>query len=104
MLVMNSLNGNGERVSRAMASSIPNRSVRMMIRALTSQASHNRSSNMECISDPDSRYSGCSFAGTNLAEKLNAFAREELVQPGGGRTGCSATARPSVHKFVNEPD
>src|SRR2546430_17472575 len=95
MLVMNSLTGNGERVSRAMASSIPNRNVRMMMRALTSQASHNRSSNMECISDPDCRYSGCSFAGTSLAEKWNAVVRAELVHPRGGRLGDGEPARPS---------
>src|ERR671924_556832 len=49
MTSMNSRRGTGFGVSRAIASSIPNRKVRMMMRTLTSHASHCRSSNMGCI-------------------------------------------------------
>src|SRR6185437_10880833 len=44
--------GKGFGVSRAMASSIANKRVRIMIRTLTSQASQSRSSKMDCMRDP----------------------------------------------------
>src|SRR5438094_8402363 len=49
MTSMNRRSGSGFGVSRAIASSIPNKKVRMMMRTLTSHASHCRSSNMGCI-------------------------------------------------------
>src|SRR2546421_12127061 len=102
MLVMKSLTGNGERVSRAIASSIPNRNVRIMMRALTSHASHSRSLNMECISDPDSRYRECSCRGTHLAERMErVHARRACLTGGGPRGGQHRVAYPRA-LFVNE--
>src|SRR5450432_1445417 len=54
MVLMKKRRGNGDGVSRAIASSIPKRNVRMIMRTLTSQASHCRSSNIDCMPDPDS--------------------------------------------------
>src|SRR5215510_6612310 len=44
--------GSGVAVNWLMTSSIPNRNVRMLMRTLTSHSSHNRSSNIDCMSSP----------------------------------------------------
>src|SRR6476646_8373693 len=57
MTSMNRRRVKGFGVSRAMASSIPNRRVRTRMRTLTSQASQSRSSKMDCMRDPSPRRS-----------------------------------------------
>src|ERR1700723_3310201 len=52
MELTNSRSGKGVGASREMASSIPRRNVRIRMRTLTSQASHSRSSNMDCMPNP----------------------------------------------------
>src|SRR5579863_8579407 len=57
MALTNNRSDRGLGVSREIASSIPSRNVRMRMRTLTSQANHSRSSNMDCMTHPDSRAS-----------------------------------------------
>ena len=46
---MNKRTGNGLGVSLAMASSMPNKNVRIIMRTLTNQPSQSRSSNIDCM-------------------------------------------------------
>src|ERR1035438_8288578 len=55
IVCVNNRSGKVDGVRRAIASSMPSKNVRMMMRTLTSQASHDRSSNREYMSDPDFR-------------------------------------------------
>src|SRR5450755_3417938 len=55
MALTKSRSGRGLGVSREIANSMPNRNVRMRIRTLTSQASQSRSSNMDCMPNPNFR-------------------------------------------------
>src|SRR4051812_30245460 len=73
IVVTNGLTGRGVAVNWLISSSMPNRKVRIKMRTLTSHSSHNRSSNIDCMFDPDFfgriLLSGPCFSPTRGAEE-----------------------------------